>query len=157
VKPDRFRVHGAVLAFLTLLFFLRVLGQALVVFFSVSWLPSTEQWASGLIPYPTLLATQVVLLIGMVKIVSDVWRRKGFFAPTRMRLARFLVSFSAIYAGSMLLRYVITMILRRKCAGSAARYRFFSFRPRCFLVHVGEIPRSRRHICKAGPRMLKTV
>ena len=112
MKPDRFRAHGAVLAFLTVLFFLRVLGQALVVFFSVSWLPSTEQWASGLIPYPTLLATQVVLLIGMVKIVSDVWRGKGFFAQTRMRLARFLVSFSAIYAGSMLLRYVITMILR---------------------------------------------
>ena len=62
MKRGRFRAHSAVLAFLTLLFFLRVLGQALVVFFSVSWLPSTEQWASGLIPYPTLLATQVVLL-----------------------------------------------------------------------------------------------
>jgi hypothetical protein len=106
------RAHGLVLAFLTLLFFLRVLGQALVVFFSVSWLPSTEHWASGLIPYPTLLAIQLVLLIGMVKIVSDVWRGKAFFAQTRIRLAGLLVSFSTIYAGSMLLRYVITMILR---------------------------------------------
>jgi len=104
--------HGSVLAFLTLLFFFRVLGQALVVFFSVSWLPSVEQWASGLIAYPTLLAIQVVMLIAMVKIVSDVWRGKGFFAQTRTRLAGFLVSFSAIYAGSMLLRYIITMILR---------------------------------------------
>ena len=103
--------HGSVLAFLTLLFFFRVLGQALVVFFSVSWLPSVEQWASGLIAYPTLLAIQVVMLIAMVKIVSDVWRGKGFFAQTRTHLAGFLVSFSAIYAGSMLLRYVITMIL----------------------------------------------
>ena len=80
------RVHGPVLAFFTLLFFLRVLGQALVVFFSVSWLPSTEHWASGLIPYPTLLAIQLVMLIGMVKIVSDIWRGKGFFAQTRIRL-----------------------------------------------------------------------
>ena len=33
----------------------------------------------------------------------------------------------------------------------------FPFRLGCFLVHVGKISRSRRHICKAGPRMLKTV
>ena len=112
MKPDRFRAHGPVLAFLTVLFFLRVLGQALVVFFSVDWLPSDEQWASGLIPYPILLAIQVVMLIGMAKIVFDVRRGKGFFAQMRMRLASFLVSFSAIYAGSMLLRYVVTMLLR---------------------------------------------
>lgn len=104
--------HGVLLAFFTLLFFLRVLGQALVVFLSVGWLPSNEQWVSGLIPYPILLTIQAAMLIGMVKIVADVWRGKGFFAQTRPRLARFLVNFSAIYAGSMLLRYVITMILR---------------------------------------------
>lgn len=105
--------HGPVLAFLALLFCLRVSGQALVVFFSVSWLPSDEQWASGLIPYPTLLAIQVIMLVGMVKIVSDVWRRKDLFPETRRRLlARFLVGFSVIYAASMLLRYVLTMILR---------------------------------------------
>jgi len=104
--------HGAVLALLTLLFFFRVLGQALVVFFSLSWLPSTEHWASGLVPYPILLTVQGVMLIGMTKIVSDVWRGKRFFTQTRLRLARFLVAFSAIYASSMLLRYVITMILR---------------------------------------------
>jgi hypothetical protein len=148
VKRDRFRAHGPVLAFLTLLFFLRVLGQALVVFFSVSWLPSapfsffspsTEQWASGLIPYPTLLATQVVLLIGMVKIVSDVWRGKEFFAQPRMRLAGFLTSFSAIYAGSMLLRYVITMILRpemRRFGGTIPI--FFHFVLAAFLYTWGK-------------------
>lgn len=104
--------HGPVLAFLTLLFFFRVLGQALVVFFSVNWLPSDEQWASDLILYPTLLAIQTVMLIAMVKIAADAWRGKGFFAQTRSRLSRFLVNFSAIYAGSMLFRYVITMTLR---------------------------------------------
>ena len=104
--------HGPVLAFLTLLFFVRVLGQALVVFFSVTWLPSAEQWASGLIPYPTLLAIQVVMLTVMGKIVFDVWHGKAFFAQMQMRLASFLVSFSAIYTASMMLRYVITMILR---------------------------------------------
>ncbi len=104
--------YGPVLAFLTLLFFFRVLGQGLVVFFSVRWLPSAEQWASGLVPYPILLAIQVVMLIVMVEVVSDVWRGKGFFAQKRLRFARFLVGFSAIYATTMVLRYVITMILR---------------------------------------------
>jgi hypothetical protein len=102
-------MHGRVLAVLILLFFVRVLGQALDVFFSVSWLPSSDQWASSLIPYPTLLAIQVVLLMGMVKIVSDVWRGKGFFAKPRM-CPRFLIGFSAIYAASMALRYIFTMI-----------------------------------------------
>jgi hypothetical protein len=108
-----------------------------VVFFSVGWLPSTEQWASGLIPYPTLPATQVVLLIGMVKIVSDVGA--GFFTQTRMRLAGFLVSFSAIYAGSMLLRYVITMILRPEMRWFGATIPiFFHFVLAAFLYTWGK-------------------
>ena len=71
-------MHGRVLALLTLLFFLRVLGQALVEFFTVDWLPSSEASASGLIPYPILLVIQLVMLIAMVKIASDVWRQSGF-------------------------------------------------------------------------------
>ena len=51
------------------------------------------------------------MLIGMTKIVSDVWRGKDLFAERRSLLARFLIGFSAIYASSMLLRYVISMIL----------------------------------------------
>jgi hypothetical protein len=60
-------MHGRALAILTLLFALRVLGQALVVFFSVGWLPPTEQWFSGLIRYPILLGIQLVMLAVMVK------------------------------------------------------------------------------------------
>ena len=105
-------LHGRVLALLTLLFSLRVLGQALVVFFSVDWLPSSEEWASGLIPYPALLAIQLVILMAMVKIVSDVWRKRGFLATARPSWPRFLVRFSAIYAASMALRYMLTMIFR---------------------------------------------
>jgi hypothetical protein len=101
--------HGRVLALLTLFFSLRILGQALVEFFSVDWLPSSESWASGLIPYPFLLAIQLVMLIGMVKIVSDVWREDGFFATAPASRSRFLSGFSAVYATSMTGRYVLTM------------------------------------------------
>jgi hypothetical protein len=105
-------MHGPMLALLTAWFFLRVLGQALSVFLQVDWLPATEHWASGLIPYPILLTIQIVMLIVMVKISTDVWRAVGFFSQRRPSDARFLITFSVIYAGAMTLRYVLTMIYR---------------------------------------------
>lgn len=100
------------LAFFTFLFFLRVAGQALVVFFSVDWLPADDAWASGLIPYPALLAIQLIMLVVMFRIVADVRRGGGFFAAPRPSWARFLIAFSAVYAGGMALRYILTMFLR---------------------------------------------
>lgn len=101
--------HGRVLALLTLLFSLRILGQSLVEFVSVDWLPSSEAWASGLIPYSILLAIQLVMLVGMVKIALDVWCQRGFFAMAPASRSRFLIGFSAVYATSMAGRYVLTM------------------------------------------------
>lgn len=103
-------MHGPILTLLTVLFFLRVLGQVLVAYASVGWLPAMEHWASGLIPYPILLAIQIIMLIFMVKISTDIWRGKGFFAAARLPCARLLIGFSAIYAGTMVLRYVLTVI-----------------------------------------------
>ena len=105
-------MHGPALAILTLLFALRVLGQALVVFFSVGWLPSTEHWFSGLIPYPILFGIQLVMLAVMVKIASDIWSGRGFFAKPRPSCCRLLVACSVLYAASMILRYVLTMAYR---------------------------------------------
>ncbi len=52
------------------------------------------------------------MLIGMVKIISDVSRERGFFAQARPSWSRFLIGFSAVYAGGMALRYILTMIFR---------------------------------------------
>jgi hypothetical protein len=103
-------MHGPILAFLTALFSLRVLGQALVVYASVSWLPATEDWASGLIPYPILLIIQIVMLVFMVKIAGDIRRSAGFFSKQRASWAPVLLRFSALYAGVMVLRYFLTML-----------------------------------------------
>ena len=103
-------LHGRILALLTALFALRVIGQCIVEMFSVAWLPSSSAWASGLIPYPILLAVQILMLAVMSKIVGDVWRERGFFAQRRPGWPRFLIGFSAIYAAAMALRYVLTMI-----------------------------------------------
>jgi hypothetical protein len=105
-------MHGRALAILTLLFALRVLGQALVVFFTVGWLPATEHWFSGVIRYPILLGIQVVMLAVMVKIAFDILRGRGFFSEPRPGFSRLMVACSTFYAVSMVLRYALTMTYR---------------------------------------------
>jgi hypothetical protein len=95
----------------TLLFIGRVLGQVLVAFFNVNFLPPIEHWYSGLIPYPILLPIQVIIIIVMVKIVFDFATGTGFFIVPRPRAGVFLKWFSYIYFLSMVLRYIITMLL----------------------------------------------
>jgi hypothetical protein len=104
-------MHGPLLALLTLLFALRVLGQSLVAFFGVTWLPAMPQWFSGLIPYRMLLIIQLLMLILMVKITGDVWRGRGFYGQRRSHWSPFLIKFSAVYAAAMALRYALTMAL----------------------------------------------
>jgi hypothetical protein len=105
-------VHGSILVLLTLLFSFRVAGQVLVAFFGVACLPAMEHWYSGLIPYPILLVIQIVMLLIMAKISSDVCRDSGFFATLRPSWSHYLVGFSTVYAAAMALRYVLTMIFR---------------------------------------------
>ena len=105
-------MYGPILALLTLLFLLRILGQALVVFAAVGWLPANEQWFSGLIPYPILLTIQIIMLAGMAKITADIWRVEGYFATLRPNWSPMMVGFSVLYAVGMVARYLLTMIFR---------------------------------------------
>jgi len=87
---------------LTVLFGIRVVGQALVALFDVAWLPSMDAWFSGLLPYPMLLPIQLVILL--VQAVID----RGFFTLPRPRAGRALQWFASVYALSMVVRYVVT-------------------------------------------------
>jgi uncharacterized protein len=69
-----------VLATLLFLFCLRVLGQVLVAFLHVSFLPPMEEWMSGILPYPQLLAAQILIIALYEKICLDFYRGHGFFA-----------------------------------------------------------------------------
>jgi hypothetical protein len=102
--------HGPWLGAITAFFACRVVGQALVALFGVSWLPAMEQWFSGVIPYPPLLIIQLLMLILMIRITGEIWRGKGFFAEVRPHWSAFLQKFSKIYAALMMLRYILTMI-----------------------------------------------
>ena len=63
----------------TVLLFFRVIGQIVVVLFAPRWLPPMEQWQSGLLPYPVLLAGQAVVLTLMVWISADFSQAPGSF------------------------------------------------------------------------------
>ena len=96
-----------VLVVLTVLFGARVLGQALVAFFGVQWLPGMDAWFSGLVPYPALLTIQIGILLVQTVVDREVWRGRGFFARERPRAGRRLQWLACVYALSMVVRYVV--------------------------------------------------
>lgn len=97
--------------FLLGLFCLRVLGQALVAFWGVKFLPPMEEWYSGLIPYRPLLALQALLIILYGKVCLDFSRGRGYFVSSRPAFGRGVLYFGYLYLAAMLLRYIIRMSL----------------------------------------------
>ena len=84
------RTYAVILGILAFAFFLRVLGQVLVAFFGADFLPPMDEWQSGLIPYPWLLASQILILAVQGWICWDLWRGAGFFGCRRPRTGRIL-------------------------------------------------------------------
>ncbi len=105
------RRYPVLLAICTILFVLRVAGQILVSFREVSFLPPFAEWYSGLMPYWMLLPVQLVMIVGMVWIVRDFARGRGYFVALKARTGRILMVLGGIYAASMVVRYVATMWL----------------------------------------------
>ncbi|MFQ5931772.1 MAG: hypothetical protein ACE5MM_05160, partial [Nitrospiraceae bacterium] len=93
------------------LFCLRVIGQMLVAFFNVPFLPPMEEWYSGLIPYSWLLPTQFLIILVFGKVCIDFNRGEGFFVVPRRILRSGLLTFGSLYFGAMVIRYVIRMNL----------------------------------------------
>ena len=111
IEPD-FRRHCAITMWVLLgLFVLRVIGQMLVAFLGVSFLPPMAEWYSGLMSYAVLLPVQWVIIALLLAICIDVTRGKGVFAQPNRRVGTFLRWFSAIYFTSMIARYAMTMTI----------------------------------------------
>jgi uncharacterized protein len=101
--------RAAALWILLALFSGRVLGQLAVAVDAAPFLPPMEQWQSGLLPYPALLASQIALLAVMATICrrfsrGDVERRRWLGNPL------WIVGW--IYAGGMAIRYGVWMTIR---------------------------------------------
>lgn len=95
---------------LTSMFVLRVLGQILVVCDLAPWLPPMSAWQSGLLPYPALLAAQILIIALMVRICCDLYRGSGWFFTPRKRLGTWLSVFGSIYLLGAVSRAVLVAI-----------------------------------------------
>lgn len=146
------RIYAAWLWFLLTLFCLRVIGQMLVAFLHVSFLPPMEEWYSGLIPYPWLLMSQFFIILVFGKVCIDFTRREGFFVVPRPTLGSGLLTFGSVYLAAMVIRYVIRMSLyphARWVGGSIPI--FFHWIIAGFLLSVGGYhwsrirPKSKKH------------
>lgn len=93
------------------LFVLRVAGQLLIAVGFGDFLPPWEEWFSGLVPYPQLLGSQIVIIILFTKICMDFTRGRGFFVVPRRGMGVSLLAFGSVYLAVMVIRYVIRMAL----------------------------------------------
>src|SRR5438046_7456989 len=90
-------VYGWWLWLFTALLIGRVAGQIVVASRAPRWLPPMEQWQSGLLPYPTLVAGQGIVLTLMIWISADFSRGRGFWVLPRPRLGTAALWWSAVY------------------------------------------------------------
>jgi hypothetical protein len=109
VEPTAYALY---LWLFTALLFGRVVGQLMVVRSAPRWLPPMEQWQSGLLPYPVLLAGQAVVLTLMVWISIDFSRGAGVWVEPRPRLGFATLLWSGLYFAAMIARYIIRMVRR---------------------------------------------
>lgn len=94
---------------LYLLFILRVVGQILVAFFNVPFLPPMADWYSGLIPYPLLLFCQFAIIALFGKICIDFAGLGGHFAVPDRKLGVALTRFGMLYVSAMMIRYALLL------------------------------------------------
>ena len=92
---------------LTLLFSLRVVGQAIQRWWPTSSLPAFDAWQGSSVAYPVLLSIQLLMLVAMFLVA---WRiSRGALAPNR-RAGYWLGIAGGIYMGSSVLRVVIGLL-----------------------------------------------
>jgi hypothetical protein len=81
-----------------------VLGQALVVFLEVRFLPPMQAWYSGLMPYEYLLPAQLAIIGLMARVCVDFTRGRGFFFEPKRFFATAWLWFGYFYLAAMLAR-----------------------------------------------------
>ena len=79
----------------------------LVVIGAAPFLPPMEDWQSGLLPYPLLLASQVLIIAVLATVCVHFSRGAGYFARAHNWLATPLWIIGWIYVAGMLVRYAL--------------------------------------------------
>ena len=97
------RFHARLLALLAVLFVGRVVVQLIQYFHPVDVLPGFEEWQSGALPYAVLVALQLVIVAGQLRVVRAVGRGQRLL---RQEWRRAVSAFAAIYLGVMAFRLI---------------------------------------------------
>lgn len=105
------RRTGIWLSILLVLFCFRVVGQMLVYFANVTWLPPMNEWYSGLMPYRFLLPAQFLIIGVYGTVCLQFIRGAGFFSQSRPAFANGVRYFGWVYLIGMLARYPLRMWL----------------------------------------------
>ncbi len=102
------RTYVPLLSFLLVCFVGRVVAQIVQGLSPVSGLPPFEQWQSGALPYPLLLASQLLIIVVAAGVIGRL--RRGLLRPSRPTGLVLLV-LGLIYAAVMAGRLVIGLTL----------------------------------------------
>jgi hypothetical protein len=98
------RCYAWILRLLTLLFALRVVGQALQRWWPQSFLPPFRDFQGSHLPYPALLTAQVLILIVMFRCS---WQAQRGTLPAGRRVAAALLWCGVLYMSVSLARLAI--------------------------------------------------
>ena len=85
------------------LFAFRVVAQLIQLVAPTSFLPPFDAWHSATLPFPALVAGQVVIIVGCTILIVRMWRRQ---ALPRAALGKVLLWLGAIYFVGALFRFV---------------------------------------------------
>jgi hypothetical protein len=90
------------------LFAIRVIAQAISRVFPSEFLPNFESWHGGVLPYPTLLTTQLLILFWLVWTARKI--SLNCLHP-RQRIGMIAMMFASLYFIIMLLRLILGLTI----------------------------------------------
>ncbi|MCG6158234.1 CocE/NonD family hydrolase [Rubinisphaera margarita] len=143
------------------LFCMRVLGQFLVETGLTPFLPPSPEWFSGLIPYPWLLSSQVLIIGLMVRINLGITRQWTWYARPHRALAQILLFLGIVYLSVMAIRYSVRMSLypAERWTGRSIPI-FFHWVLACYVLTLGGYFRRRAKVPaseQSGSSMFRRV
>ena len=106
--PRACHSYGWLLLGLLLLFLCRVVAQLVQSVSPVAVLPSFETWQSGALPYPLLVAFQVLILMACARVVRNVL--SGTVVPSAKK-ARWFLALGWVYFIAMGIRLVVGLTI----------------------------------------------
>ena len=104
LAPQRSRRYAPWLWLLLGLFAVRVVAQPMALLVDARFLPPFESWHSGALPYPALLATQLLILAWLTR---TAWQFTTGAVSPRRRFGILMLILGSVYFAAMLARFAL--------------------------------------------------